>query len=675
VTTPSVAAKSNARKSSDRLVFQSVPLARAGALAIGAAILIVHLIWRIDTTFTNLDTVGLSFSIALFAVEAFIAIALTLTALAEIAPAALKIEPAAIPEIDLPTVDILILISDPKQAPKATYSLAAAAQLDYPREHLRLHLVGLDRATDAEALQALADCTNASWLAASPEATAGSAVNAALARTAGSLVLILNAGETPTPDLFRRIAAGFHDDPRLAYIDVPAFAIDGDPVLIDIDVTQRMPNDPGHFFKSCLKTIGAASGNLGLSQRTVWRRAALMASGGCSRWNMRPDAPARIRSAESGWRRGIVTRPMIAVIAPDTVKEYLRQRLTTRIGTIDAALTRDPLLARGLTLRERLSWTPALFASLMPFAWALAFALPPLAVLLRIELFGGIGMIEGAAVTLATTITALALAGTLNAGMRDNLIAGWSEMLESLLSAPSLASLMTRREKAERVPDPEHANGLLVVLFAIALAGTTAGVAGWYLRPEYQHMLAPLLGLTIFSACLFACLLGAIAEPRQRRLSPRMNRRVDAELLLGGETYTGRLADISVHGARFLAEEIVDMNARALTGQLTLKTPSGTTILPVQLSRQTTASGRSAFGLSFTGRTVGEFATVVRLAHRSGDAFADACDARAKPAGLARLFAASSWRGIWAFLRKLSPPTRDDSRWIPIRRPSRRTGT
>lgn len=666
---PSVAMKAGARKSPERLVFHGVSPGRAAALGFAVAVLIAHLWWRADTTFASLDAAGLALSVALFAVEAFIAVALAAAALAEIAPAALRIEPEAIPEVELPTVDIFILIADPKQTPKAAYSLAATGQLDYPRDHVRVHLVGLDRATDkAEALEALAERTNASWLAASPEATTGSAINAAVARTAGSLVLILSAGETPTPDLFRRIAAGFVADPRLALVDVPVFAIDGDPVLTDIDVTQRLPADPGHFFKSCLKTIGAASGTLGLGQRTVWRRAALMAAGACSRWNMRPDAPARIRAAESGWRRGIVTRPMIAALAPDTVKEYLRQRLTQRIGTIDAALTRDPLLARGLSLRERLSWTPALFAAMLPFAWAIAFALPPLAVLLRIDLFGAIGMIEGAGVSLAATVVALALAGTLNAGMRDGFIAAWSEMLESLVSAPSLAALMGRRERAERVPDPEHANGLLVVLFAIALAGTTAGVAAWSLRPEYQPMLAPLLALTLFGACLFACLLGAIAEPRQRRLSPRVARRVDAELLLGGEKYVGRLADISVHGARFVADEMVELSARALTGQLTLKTAAGTATLPVQLSRQMEAAGRSAFGLSFTGRTVGEFATVVRLAHRTGDAYADLCDARAAPAGPARLFATATFRGLWAFLRKLTPPTRSDAKWIPIRR-------
>ncbi len=665
---PSVARKIEPRNPPQRLEFHGVPLARAGLLGLGAALLVVHLLWRFDATFADLTVAGLTLSILLFAIEAFIAVGLLAAALADILPAALRIEPEAMHEAELPTVDIFILIADPRQAPKAAYSLAAATQLDYPRDHVRVHLVGLDRATDkAEALEALAERTKASWLAASPEAVAGNAINAALARTAGSLILVLNAGEAPTPDLLRRIAAGFHHNPRLALVDVPMFAIDGDPVLTDIDVTQRLPNDPGTFFKSCLKTVGTASGGLGLAQRSVWRRAALSASGACSRWNMRPDALARIRAAESGWQRGIVARPMIAALAPDTVKEYLRQRLTQRIGTIDAALTRDPLLARGLTFRERLSWSPALFGALMPFAWAIAFAIPPIAVLFGIGLYGGAGIVEAVS-GLVALVVALALTGMLNAGMRGGVIAVWSETLESLLAAPSLYSLMRGREKKDRAPDPEHANGLLVVLFALALAGTTAGVAAWLLRPEYQPLLAPSLALTLFTASLLACLLGAIAEPRQRRLSPRISRRIGAELLLGGERFPGRLADISVHGARFVAEEIVDLPARALAGQLTVKTRDGETVLPVQLSRQTETSGRSAFGLSFTGRTVGEFAAVVRLAHRSGDAFADLCDARAKPAGLARLFAASSWRGVWAALRKLSPPARGRTRWIPIRR-------
>jgi hypothetical protein len=240
-------------------------------------------------------------------------------------------------------------------------------------------------------------------------------------------------------------------------------------------------------------------------------------------------------------------------------------------------------------------------------------------------------------------------------------------MLESLLSAPSLFALFGRRiDAGKATPDPEHANGLLVVLFALSLAGTTAGVAAWFVKPELHGTITPLLALTLLSACLFACLLGAIAEPRQRRLSPRVNRRIRAQLLLGGETYLGRLADISVHGARFLAEEVIDTRALALAGVLTIKSGQAETTLPVQLSRQTEAAGRSSFGLSFTGRTVGEFATVVRLAHKSGDAYADLCDARAKPAGVARLVTGLSWRGIWAFLRKLTPPTRGD--WVAIRR-------
>lgn len=644
---------------------------RALAFGIGAAILIVHLLWRADATLTGLPADAFVLSIALFAVEAFIAIALTLAALADIVPAALEIKPEGLRDTDLPSADIFFVITDPKNAPKAAYSLAAAAQLDYPRDRVRLHLVGAERAIDqAETLEGLADRMNTSWLAASPEASIGTAINAALARTAGTLTLVLSVGEAPTPDLLRRVAGGFVGNAKLAFCDVPVFAIDGDPVLTDIDVNRRVPNDPGAFFKSCLKTIGAATGNLGLNHRTIWRRTALSSAGSCSRWNLRADAPARIRAIDAGWMRGIATRPMVASLAPDTVRDYLRTRMGQRIGTIDAALAHDPLLRGKLPLRERLSWMPALFGALMPFAWALAFAMPPLALLLRIPLFGSESPIVATAFGLIAAVVAIAMAGSLNSGMRGRLIGAWSEVLESLLTAPSLFALITGRAKADRVPSPDHANGLLVVVFALALAGTAFGTAAWFTKPELQPAMAPLLALTIFAAALLACLLGAIAEPRQRRLSPRVNRRFSADLLIGGSQVAGRLADISVHGARFIANDAVDLPARALAGQLTLETPQGKTTLPVQLSRQTEAFGRPAFGLSFTGRTVGEFATVVRLAHKSGDAYADMCDARAKSAGLTRLFTNLSWRGFASLWRKVNPPPAQ-AKWIPLRRLSR----
>ena len=131
-----------------RLVFKSISLARASALAIGAAILFVHLLWRADATLAGLDVTGLSLSLTLFLMEAFIAAALMITAIADIMPAAVAIEPVAVPEYDLPSADIFIIVADPRQAPKVAYSLAATAQLDYPRELVRLHLIGIDRATD-----------------------------------------------------------------------------------------------------------------------------------------------------------------------------------------------------------------------------------------------------------------------------------------------------------------------------------------------------------------------------------------------------------------------------------------------------------------------------------------------------------------------------------------------
>lgn len=633
---------------------RTISLARALLLGSGVTALLGYLAWRAGNTLHGLDAVGLSLSVILLSIEAFIALVLVLAALAEFFPAARRAVPVDLTDEELPTLDIFILVSDPKQAPKATYSLAVAAQLDCPRIVYNVQLVGYGKAAaNPAALIALADRSGATWIAAPKETTEGGAMNVALARTGGGLVLFLQAGDAPTPDLLRRVAGAFVDNPRLALCDIPTFSIDGDPLLTDIDVTQRLPNDPGPYFKAMLKAGTGAPSPLGMGLRTIWLRAAISANGGLSRTNERPDAAMRARAAARRWERALADRPMVAAIAPDTVRDNLQARLAQRLGTIDAALSHDPLFGTGLSLRERLAWIPALAAALLPFAWLARIVIPALAVLLSLPLIGGEADATSILLVIIGLLLPLMLSGTLLSGLRTLHMGMWTEMLETALAVPALQRMMRGLDSASAMHAIDRANGLLIVMFALLLAGTTVGIVAVNVKGGAAAAHAGAAALTIFSAFAFACLIGAIAEPRQRRLSPRMNRRMQAGLLLGGETFFGRLADISVHGARFVADERIDMPARGLAGVIMLDGPAGRTELPVQLSRQIDAEGHSVFGLSFTGRTVGEFATVVRLAHRSGDAYLDLCDARAKPLALRWMSPLLALRGLDTMLARL----------------------
>jgi len=212
-----VASKAATGSSSQQWTYRATPILRSLFLAACAAGLTVHLLWRFDHSLDGLTTTGLAFSVALLVLEAFMALALAITACAEIMTPYVRVEPVAVPEVELPTVDVFVLISDPKQTPKAAYSLAVASQLDYPRNLVHLYLVGHGKATEnPTSLMALADRTRASWLASTLDAPAGTSINAALARTGGSLVVFLQAGDAPTPDLLRRVAGNFNTNPRLA---------------------------------------------------------------------------------------------------------------------------------------------------------------------------------------------------------------------------------------------------------------------------------------------------------------------------------------------------------------------------------------------------------------------------------------------------------------------------
>jgi hypothetical protein len=231
---------------------------------------------------------------------------------------------------------------------------------------------------------------------------------------------------------------------------------------------------------------------------------------------------------------------MIATLAPDTVRDYLHLRMAQRLGAIDAVLARDPLFARGLTFRERLSWMPAMFASILPFAWAARIAIPSLAVLLNIPLIAAERTSDAILVSLSGLIIALIMSGTLFSGIKTLLIGMWSELLETFLAAPSIAMLMRGRDSGDSIPSMGPCKWIACGLLRLTARRHDCRHCGP--QPERRTTGGPGRARCIddLHGTLF---LPACSVPWQNLVSgacrPRMNRRLQAELLLGGEKDPG----------------------------------------------------------------------------------------------------------------------------------------
>jgi hypothetical protein len=526
------------------------------------------------------------------------------------------------PGMALPSVDVVIAFDDPQDTEAAAFSLASAARLRYPADKLRIHLVAAGAAAKAgEPLVQLARTYGASWMPMSLASTRGRAMAYAFERLAGQLTLFLKPGDAPAADLLDRIAPMFSAQPTLGLVACGHFLLDADGARAGTANARRLPADPGPVARALLR--GGVAPCPSMDMAALWRRGALVSSGGLPPADAEGELRARLTAVSRGWESRLHGVPMIARFAPSTTGQAAQIMAAERFGALDT------LLAAGFEPLARNHWhqafrTLTLLAGLFaPFALILVLAAPPLAALLGARLQGG----EPAAFALygpAAAFAVLGLMASTLSGWRHSAAALFLEVAANLALAGPHWALLRGRASSPRGP----AVALTVMLAALGLAGAGYGGAAAAADPRLFPTLAPLAVLSLMTAILALGALGAVREPRQKRAAPRLPACMDAALVVGHVRIDGRLADISVQGARFVANAHTVPEGAAVGGLIRLVGPHGPISLPVQLSRAETAGGETSFGLKFTGRQLIAFANAIALVYRTQERFAAMRDAR-----------------------------------------------
>jgi PilZ domain len=267
----------------------------------------------------------------------------------------------------------------------------------------------------------------------------------------------------------------------------------------------------------------------------------------------------------------------------------------------------------------------ALTGALAPFAWIALLAAAPLAVLTGSRLWGGPIDLFASLAPFAV-LSALLVSALTQSGWRHSAAALFVDIAVQLKLAGPMLSLISRT-----APTIAARSAIVpTILAALSFAALGFGAAKLAAAPYYALWLGPLLALSALS--LFASLgaLGAIHEPRQKRAAPRLPTDMEAELVAGARRIPGRLADISIQGARFVAGDGKVLDVHAVGGLIRIVGPHGPINLPVQLSRAAPEAGHMTFGLRFTGRQLVAFANAVTLVYRTQERFARARDLRGR---------------------------------------------
>lgn len=599
------------------------------ALGAGAGVVLTGMMAGLTGGLATQASSHLLFSAVFLSAQLYLSAHVILAALDAVAPKAFLRAIAMPAQTPAAVVDVFIALDNPDDIELAAFSLAAAARLRYPDDRLRLHIVAAGQAANrCEPLMALAQAYGASWLPMSLTSTRERALAEAFDRTAGQLAIFLKPGEAPIADLLERVVGSFATDGMLGLAEIGHFLVDGDGARANTANLRRMPADCGPLARALLR--GGPRPSPSSASTAVWRRGALISSGGFARSVIDGDMSARLTAVSRGWRRLSAPAPMIAVFAPRTVAAAVATQAAQRLSALDTIVQAGYAPFSHKHMNQIFRTLTLLTGALAPYATIALLAAPGLAILGGARLWGG-PLANFASYAPLTILAIFCTGAAAQSGWRHSAASLFMDVATQLRLAGPMASLIaggrpTLRGQAVVTP---------VFLSAISLAGLGFGAAKLAATPSLALGLAPLLLLCGISLVLALGALGAIHEPRQKRAAPRLPSDLEAELVTGTQRIPGRILDLSIQGARFQSDSAMTLETLAVGGLIRITGPHGPIQLPVQLSRSTAAKDRLEFGLRFTGRQLIAFAQAVTLVYRTQQRFAAARDARGRaPNGL-----------------------------------------
>lgn len=208
-------------------------------------------------------------------------------------------------------------------------------------------------------------------------------INHALTVTSGDFIAVLDADHVPHPQFLER-TLGYFTDERVALVQTPQ-------EFYNLDSIQHAPAqaaEDAHWHEQALfyRVIQPGKDRFNSAfwcgTSAVVRRSALEAIGGVATETITEDILTTIKLHGAGWRTAYHNEVLATGIAPDDLDAFLTQRRRWANGAMQVLRSRyNPVWARGLSLRQRLSYWASMSTYLSSFQ-KIVLLLTPIVVLL-----------------------------------------------------------------------------------------------------------------------------------------------------------------------------------------------------------------------------------------------------------------------------------------------------
>ena len=183
-------------------------------------------------------------------------------------------------------------------------------------------------------------------------------INAALLQTAGELIVIVDADMVPQPNLLEKTLGYFRDD-RVAIVQLPQEFYNADSIQHQVAGAWH---EQALFFRVIQPGKNRLNAAFWCGSPSIVRRKALEDIGGVATETITEDFHTSIRLNSKGWKIKYHDEALAFGVAPQSFHAFNVQRLRWAQGAMQIFRSKDnPLIAPGLSLKQRLSHFSSIF--------------------------------------------------------------------------------------------------------------------------------------------------------------------------------------------------------------------------------------------------------------------------------------------------------------------------
>ena len=206
-------------------------------------------------------------------------------------------------------------------------------------------------------------------------------LNNALRLSSGAFIAIFDADHAPLPEFLDR-TLGYFADARVAFVQTPEDFYNVDSYVHRVDVeTRRIWHEQALFFRVIQPGKDRWNAAFFSGSCAVIRRQALEDVGGFATETVTEDIHTSIRLHARGWRSVYHDEALAYGLAPPTALPYHIQRLRWGQGAMQVLRYDNPLVIRGLTLAQRISYLASLTHVFDGYQTLIFYLAPPISLL------------------------------------------------------------------------------------------------------------------------------------------------------------------------------------------------------------------------------------------------------------------------------------------------------